>query len=78
MQLTLDFIADGTTRTRQQSQLIEHRSRVIGYAIDARGKRYPEETPYQYQPFVESGKEYVWNEEARAGLRDYNLQDLSI
>ena len=60
------------------STLIEQRSRVIGYAIDARSKRYPEETSYQYQPFVKSGKEYAWTEEAKAGLRDYNLQDLSI
>ena len=60
------------------ADLIEHRSRVIAYAIDARSKRYPQEVPYQYQPFVESGKEYMWTEEAKAGLKDYNLHDLSI
>ena len=63
---------------RYDAELIERRSRVIGYAIDARGKRYPEEEAYQYQPFVSAGKSYAWNEEAKAGLRDYNLEDLSI
>lgn len=60
------------------ADLIEQRSRVIGYAIDARKTRFPDEEPYRYQPFAESGKEYVWNEEARSGLKDYNLYDLSI
>ena len=60
------------------TKLIEHRSRVIGYGIDARSKWYPEEASYQYKPFAESGQEYIWNEEAKAGLKDYNLQDLSI
>ena len=60
------------------AELIEHRSRVIGYAIDARSQRYPDEIPYEYQPFVESGKKYAWTAEAKAGLKDYNLQDLSI
>ena len=60
------------------AELIERRSRVIGYAIDARGKRYSQEEAYQYQPFVASGKSYTWNEEAKAGLKDYNLEDLSI
>lgn len=60
------------------ADLIERRSRVIGYAIDARGKHYPDEVPYQFQPFAEAGKTYVWNAEAKAGLKDYNLEDLSI
>ena len=57
---------------------IHTRSRLIGYAIDARRQRFPEETPFAYQPFVESGETYLWNEEAKAGLKDYNLLDLSI
>ena len=60
------------------AEVIAHRSRVIGYAIDARKQRYPQEESYQYQPFVESGADYTWNDEARAGLKDYNLHDLSI
>ena len=57
---------------------IRTRSRLIGYAIDARRQRFPEETPFVYQPFAASGERHAWNSEAKAGLRDYNLLDLSI
>ena len=60
------------------ADMIAHRSRVIGYAIDARKQRFPQEESYQYRPFAESGEDYTWNDEARAGLKDYNLHDLSI
>jgi ectoine hydroxylase-related dioxygenase (phytanoyl-CoA dioxygenase family) len=58
--------------------IIKERSRVIGYAIDARRRKYPDEEPYSYKPFVESGETYTWDAAAKAGLRDYNLLDLSI
>ena len=32
---------------------IRQRSRMIGYAIDARRQRFPHETPYVYKPFAE-------------------------
>ena len=32
-------------------QRIRERSRLIGYAIDARQQRFPDETPYVYEPF---------------------------
>lgn len=57
---------------------IRERSRVIGYAIDARRQRYPDETPFTYRPFVESGESYVWDAAAKASMHDYNLLDLSI
>ena len=57
---------------------IRARSRLIGYAIDARRRRFPEETPFVYQPFAASGEHHAWNAEAKAGLQDYNLLDLSI
>ena len=57
---------------------IRTRSRLIGYAIDARRRRFPDETPFVYQPFVASGESHVWNAEAKAGMQDYNLLDLSI
>ena len=50
------------------------RSEVIGYGIDARRQRFPDETPYAYQPFVEQGLEYQWNEGAKASLHDYNTR----
>lgn len=58
--------------------IIERRSRVIGYGIDARRQRYPEETSFEYLPFFRSGKRYCWDNEARQDIRDYNLHDLSI
>jgi len=58
--------------------IIKERSKVIGYAIDARKKHYPAEQPYDYKPFKESGENYVWDTAAKEGLKDYNLLDLSI
>ena len=57
---------------------IRERSRLIGYAIDARRQRFPGETPFVYRPFAASGERHVWDARAKAGLRDYNLLDLSI
>jgi len=57
---------------------IRRRARMIGYAIDARRQRFPEETPFVYQPHVDEGLVYAWDDAARADIRDYNLLDLSI
>ena len=57
---------------------IRTRSRLIGYAIDARRRRFPDEAPFDYLPFAARGERHVWNAEAKAGMRDYNLLDLSI
>jgi len=58
--------------------VIEQRSRVIPYAIDARKQRFPEEVSYDYRPLSTLDKDYTWNEQAKHSLKDYNLQDLSI
>jgi hypothetical protein len=60
------------------AERIRKRSRLIGYAIDARRKRFPDETPYSYKPHADSGERFNWNDDARAELKDYNLLDLSI
>ena len=60
------------------SDVIERRSRVLGYAIEARRQRFPEEEPYKYQPFNDANKIFQWNENSRKDLKDYNLDDLSI
>ncbi|MBS0223926.1 MAG: phytanoyl-CoA dioxygenase family protein [Proteobacteria bacterium] len=57
---------------------IRERARLIGYAIDARRQRFPDETPFVYKPHADEGLGYRWNDEARAGIKDYNLLDLSI
>ncbi len=58
--------------------VIKERSRVIGYAIDARAKQYPQEPPYQYKPFLESDERHEWDEAQKKAIHDYNLLDLSI
>ena len=59
-------------------EIIERRSRSIGYAIEARKQKYPNEETYKYYPFEQSGKSFVWNDSSREDLKDYNLEDLSI
>ena len=59
-------------------EIVARRSRAIGYAIDARKQRFPNETPYDYQPLAAAANDYRWDESARADLKDYNLDDLSI
>jgi hypothetical protein len=57
---------------------IRERSRLIGYAIDARRQRFPDETPFDYAPFSEANETYRWDAAAKATMKDYNLLDLSI
>lgn len=58
------------------AERIHKRARMIGYGIDARQRRFPHETPYVYAP--QAGETYRWDADAKAGVRDYNLDDLSI
>jgi hypothetical protein len=60
------------------AERIRERARLIGYAIDARRRRFPDETPFRYLPHAESAAEWRWDEAAKAGIKDYNLLDLSI
>jgi hypothetical protein len=57
---------------------IAERARVIGYGIDARRQRYPDEAAFVYRPHAEAGLTFRWDERARASMKDYNLLDLSI
>jgi hypothetical protein len=57
---------------------IRERARLVGYAIDARRQRFPNETPFVYLPHAREGLSYRWNDKARAEIKDYNLLDLSI
>jgi hypothetical protein len=51
---------------------------MIGYGIDARRQRFPDETPFVYKPHADAGLVYRWDDKAKAGVKDYNLLDLSI
>ena len=59
-------------------------SKPLGDPFGATGQannRHPvkmTETPFVYRPFAASGERHVWDAQAKAGLRDYNLLDLSI
>jgi ectoine hydroxylase-related dioxygenase (phytanoyl-CoA dioxygenase family) len=57
---------------------IRRRARLIGYGIDARRQRFPEENPFVYAPHAESGEVWRWTDAAKAEIRDYNLLDLGI
>ncbi|MGH1370567.1 MAG: phytanoyl-CoA dioxygenase family protein [Cellvibrionaceae bacterium] len=58
--------------------VIAQRSKTIGYGIDARRQRFPDEVPYTYEPFAQADKTYTWDDRARQEMKDYNLHDLSI
>lgn len=60
------------------AERIRRRARVIGYAIDARRRRFPGETPFVYRPHAAADEIWRWDDAARASMRDYNLLDLSI
>jgi hypothetical protein len=69
---------DGVTHTYDRER-IHQRSRIIQLAIDARRKRFPEETPYVYQPLAGHEAENTWSDAARDSiLKDYNLLDMYI
>ena len=57
-------------------QRIAQRSKMIGWAIDARRQRYSDETAFSYKPLA--GQQLMWDDAARAEVVDYNFLDLSI
>jgi hypothetical protein len=57
---------------------IAERAKMVGYGIDARRRRFPDETPFRYQPHADARLTYRWDDKAKAGIKDYNLLDLSI
>lgn len=60
-------------------QRIRQRSRAIQLAIDARAHRFPNETPYRYQPFVGQEDDNRWNETTRETvLKNYNVLNLNL
>ncbi len=60
-------------------QRIFERSAVIAVAIDARKAHFPDEAPYQYQPFVGLEDDYRMNDETfDRVIKDYSMKDLAI
>lgn len=61
------------------AEYVRRRCRTIPLAIAARSARFPNETPYRYQPFADGEVPEVDDERRRAQLlRNYNLGDLGI
>ena len=59
-------------------EYIFERSKLIAWAIDARSQHFHEEDRYVYEPFVGLEEDFVWSEQTRPLLRDYNLRDIGI
>ncbi|NNE58184.1 MAG: phytanoyl-CoA dioxygenase [Hellea sp.] len=57
---------------------IKERSAVIGYGINARKQRFPDETPYDYAPLAGEMDDYKFTPEVMDAIKEYNLKDLSI
>jgi hypothetical protein len=52
---------------------------MIAIGIDARRQRFPDETPYYYQPLVGEEEQNRWTEATRQSVvRNYNLRDMYI
>jgi ectoine hydroxylase-related dioxygenase (phytanoyl-CoA dioxygenase family) len=60
------------------AERVRKRSEMIGYAIDARRPRYPNEAPFAYQPHLRAGTILRWNDAARAEIDGYYMRDLNI
>jgi hypothetical protein len=58
------------------AEFVRRRAEMIGYAIDARRQRYPEEASFVYRPHSEAGETFHWDASARVAIRDYNRYDL--
>lgn len=60
-------------------EFIDKRASVIQVAIDARRQYYPDETPFEYQPFKQLQDRYRWCPETfESVIRDYNTRDIGI
>ena len=51
---------------------------MIGYGIDARRQRFPGRDALRLHAACRGGETYRWDAAAKAGIKDYNLLDLSI
>ena len=69
---------NGNVERTYDAEAIRRRSEILGFAIDARRQRYPDERPFAYRPQREAGAHFVWNEASRAAIRHYNRSDLLI
>lgn len=75
----LRLTATGTPDPVYDEQRIGDRAAVIALAIDARRQRFPDETPFRYEPFAGHEDQYRYDpEHAAEVLHDYNTHDIAI
>jgi ectoine hydroxylase-related dioxygenase (phytanoyl-CoA dioxygenase family) len=55
---------------------VSKRSELIGYAVDARRQRFPQEPAFTYRP--QAGERLAWDAAARERIRNYQAGDLFI
>ena len=60
------------------SERVERRAEMISYAIDARRRRFPDETPFVYRPHADAGLTFAWDAEARRRSFNYQARNLFI
>jgi hypothetical protein len=60
------------------AEFIKERTKILGFAIEARKQRYPDEKAYEYKPHQDAGETFSWSSSTMSELKDYNLRDLSI
>ena len=72
------YVWDPEHPSQYDEAYVARRSEMIGYAIDARSRHFPDEQPYAYRPHADAGLHLRWNESARAAIRDYNRFDIRI
>ena len=68
--------ARGSEKIIYDEARVQERSRVLGYALEARRQRFPDEPSYTYGPH--EGQTFVWDDAARESIRGYNNLDLGI
>jgi hypothetical protein len=52
---------------------------MIALGIDARHQRFPDETPYCYEPLADEQDENRWSEDTRQNVvKNYNVRDMYI
>ena len=59
-------------------EYIFERSKAIAWGIDARSQHFPNEDRYVYEPFRGLEDQFIWSDETKSHLRDYNLRDIGI
>ena len=61
------------------NEFVNRRASVIQVAIDARHQHYPNEKPFEYEPFKNDVDRFRWSPETfESVIRDYNTRDIAI